>query len=371
MTAAPAASNRIRVLVVEDSVTVRQHLLALLRSDPQFEVVGVAGDGERANELCSGLRPDVVTLDMALPIANGLEITQHIMSECPTPILIVSSSTNRGEALRMFDALMAGAVDVLEKPTPDEVEGLWRKRFLSAVRVVSRVRVVTRPARRSEGGPKPRNATTPERSIPPRTCLAPALIAIGASTGGPAAVARVLTELRPDFPVPILVVIHIAPMFAPTLAAWLGTQTSIPVSNVQDGQSVPACGVPQILVAPAVDRHLIVRDGRLVTTGEAERNYSRPSVDVLFESIASQVGPRAVGCLLTGRGQDGANGLLAIRLAGGVTLAQDEADCAIFGMPREAIRLGAASHVQSLPGIALMLSAMASSGSIERRGASW
>ena len=363
--------NRIKVLVVEDSLTVRQHIIGVLGTDPRFELVGEGADGQQAMDLCSRLRPDVMTLDMALPLASGLDVTRHVMADCPTPILIVSSSTNRGEAFRMFDALQAGAVDVLEKPSGREPHGSWEKKLLFALRVVSRVKVVTRHRPRNPpalGPARPAIGLKPGLESTGAVPL-PTLIAIGASTGGPVAVARILRDLPPNFPVPVLVIIHIAPDFAPMLAEWLATQSSIPVTTVREGQPLPSRGTPQVLVTPAVDRHLVVREGRLDTTSGPERNFIRPSVDVLFESLASEVGCRAIGCLLTGMGRDGAAGLLAIRRSGGITLAQDEATSAMFGMPREAALLGAAAHVLPLPEIAPMLASLAGAGAVEMEGA--
>jgi len=190
--------TKIRVLVVEDSMTVRKHLIDVLGSDRDLEVVGEGQDGKEAIELCQRLRPDVMTLDMMLPVMTGLAATEYIMAHCPTPILIVSASTNRGELFRTYDALAAGAVDVLEKPTDHDVAGDWEHRFLSTVKLVSKIRVITHV--RGKLGARGRGGSGPPLPIDPLAerprCVA---VAIGVSTGGPAAVQQILRDLLDDF----------------------------------------------------------------------------------------------------------------------------------------------------------------------------
>jgi two-component system, chemotaxis family, protein-glutamate methylesterase/glutaminase len=347
---------RIRILVVEDSVTVRKRLVEVLGADPGLDVVGEAEDGKQAIELCRKLAPDVVTLDMMLPVMSGLAAVEHIMAHFPTPILVVSSSTNRGELFRTYDALAAGAVDVLEKPAGDEVNETWERRLADAVKLVSRVKVITHPRGRLGAlGRAPRHAGAPGRRGPSAPLR---LVAIGASTGGPGAVREVLRALAPDFPLPILLLIHIGKPFGLALAEWLDGESPFRVAYAVDGEPLPPPGRSGVLMAPP-DRHLVLREGRLRLTGDPERHSCRPSVDVLFESVAEDVGPGAVGCLLTGMGRDGAEGLLAMRRAGGLTLAQDEATSVVFGMPREAILLGAADRVLPLDRMAPTLAGLA------------
>jgi two-component system, chemotaxis family, protein-glutamate methylesterase/glutaminase len=209
----------IRVLVVEDSLTMRRHLCHVLGEDPELEVVGEAEDGRRAIELCQRLRPDVMTLDMMLPIMTGLSATEYIMAHCPTPILVVSASTNRGEVFRTYEALAAGAVDVLEKPRGDEAPGVWERQFLATVKLVSRIRVITHLRARlgglASGPPAPPPVVAPGERPP---CQ---VVAIGASTGGPAALVTLLRDLPARFDLPILLVLHIAEAFAAALAEWL------------------------------------------------------------------------------------------------------------------------------------------------------
>ena len=348
--------RRIRVLVVEDSVTVRKRLIEVLSADRNIEVVAEADDGKTAIELCQQLRPDLVTLDMVLPVMSGLATTEYIMAYCPTPILIVSSSTNRGELFKMYDALAGGAVDVLEKPSGREQEGAWEEAFLAKVRLVAQIKVIThvRPRLTGDARRLPMLAAGGRRGAPEPFRV----VAIGTSTGGPAAAVEILRGLSPGFPLTILLVIHIGPTFSGFLAEWLDGQSAFRVAYAQDGAALSQVPAGRVLMAPP-DRHLIVSDGRLRLTSERERHSCRPSVDVLFESLAAGMGRQTIACLLTGMGKDGAQGLRAIRQAGGYTLAQDERSCAVFGMPQEAIRLGAAEQVLALEEFAPALESLA------------
>ncbi len=351
----------LRVLVVEDSLTVRAHLVATLCSDPQLEVVGEASDGESAILLCEKLRPDVVTLDMMLSRGTtGTEVTEHIMAFCPTPIVIVSSSFNRGEVAPTIEALAAGAIEVIEKPDGHAAPGVWEREFIETVKLAARIKVITHPRSRLRGLPRASSArsgiSTQSQSQSPAQSqsLLPSprageilpkdLIAMGASTGGPGAVVEILRHAPPA---PVLLVIHIGKAFAVGLAGWLARVLPMPVAEAVHGQPLPPPGKPSVIIAPP-DRHLSVEGGRLCLSHGEERNACRPSVDVLFESVADQLGPRAAGCLLTGMGKDGAAGLLLMRQRGAATIAQDQSTSTVFGMPREAIRIGAAEQVLRL-----------------------
>jgi two-component system chemotaxis response regulator CheB len=345
-----------RVLVVDDSQTVRKRLVEILESDPQIELVGEAEDGKCAIEICQLYRPDVITMDMMMPIMSGLSATEFIMAHCPTPILMVSASTNRGELFKIYDALAAGAVDVLEKPVDTEPDELWCQRFLATVKMVARIRVITHPRARLANLRRPVPDVLPRLPDLSRVAQKYNLIAIGASTGGPGAIVQVLRGLPAQFDIPILIVLHMNAPFATAFADWLTGQINRRVVHPQDGASV-AAAAGGIVLAPC-DHHLIVRDGRLHLTLEQERHSCRPSVDVLFESVAAEYGVSSAGCLLTGMGKDGALGLLKIHEAGGVTIAQDEATSVVYGMPREAVNLGAAQQVLGIGEIGARLGAL-------------
>jgi two-component system chemotaxis response regulator CheB len=334
------------VLVVEDSATVRARICAVLNADAGLEVVGEAADGKAGIQKCRELRPDVITMDMMMPLMSGLSATEYVMAHCPTPILIVSSSVNRGELFKTYEALSAGAVDVLDKPVGDDSDADWERRLVAAVKMVARIRVITHPrgrlAERAE-----RNGWLPTANSEPVSVGRGSydLVAIGASTGGPGALVDVLSALPSSFALPILLVLHIGARFGPAFAEWLDGQSERRVVYASEG--MPVDEVDGVAMAPP-ERHLVVRNGRLHLTDDPERHSCRPSVDVLFESIAADYGDRAAACILTGMGRDGASGLALVRECGGLTIGQDEASCVVYGMPREAALLGAVEHVLPL-----------------------
>ena len=339
--------SKIRVLVVEDSLTVRKRLCEVLATDPEIEIVGEAEDGKRAIELCDELRPDVITLDLILPIMTGLTATEYIMAHFPTPILIVSASTNRGELFKTYDALKAGAVDVLEKPRGDESDAAWAEKFLATVKLVSRIKVITHP--RAKLGGYVQGASAPPTSAQnPRNTR---VIAIGASTGGPSAIVDVLRAIPAGDPISILVVLHIDEPFGSAFAEWLDDQVAHRVAYARSGETVDT---PGVLMAPP-GKHMMIEGGRVHLSFGPERHSCRPSIDVLFESLAKDCGKGVSACLLTGMGKDGARGLLEIRRAGGFTIAQDEATSVVYGMPREAALLDAADRILPLGAIGTAL----------------
>jgi two-component system chemotaxis response regulator CheB len=337
---------RTRVLVVDDSATVRGRLVETLAADPGIDLVGEAEDGKQAVEMCTRHRPDVITMDMMMPVMSGLAATEYIMAHQPTPILIVSASLNRGELFKIYDALAAGAVDVLDKPTGDEPDGDWERRLLAAVKLVAKIKVITHPRAKFEARRHQLEAALQNRSDARQSPAPIDVVAIGASTGGPGAVVEVLRRLPARFQIPILVVVHMNAPFGSSFTDWLDAQLDRPASTPENGAPV-ASARGTVIVAPG-GQHIVVRGGRMFLTLDAERHSCRPSVDVLFESVAANYGASAAGCLLTGMGKDGALGLLKIRQSGGTTIAQDEATSAIYGMPREAAAIGAAAHVLPL-----------------------
>lgn len=325
----------IRIVVAEDSAVTRELLVALLGGEPGLDIVGVARDGEEAVRLVERLGPDVVVMDVHMPLLDGLDATRLVMERAPTRVLLVSASSSQLENERGFEALRAGAVMLIRKPPgPDhpDFEAAARE-LVATIRLVADVKVIRRwPRREPEAG---RTRRTPRRgSI--------RLVAIGASTGGPPAVAEILSRLPADFGCPVLVVQHIAPEFAEGFTKWLGKQTPLRVKPAVAGERVQP-GTVYVAVDPyqlGIDAGKIIRLAR-----EPSENGFTPSASYLFRSVAEVYGSAAIGVLLTGMGRDGADGLRQLREAGGVTIAQDEESSVVFGMPGEAIRLGAAEHV--------------------------
>jgi two-component system chemotaxis response regulator CheB len=345
--------KKLRILVVEDSLTIRRRFCEILAADPEIEVIGEAEDGKRAIELCELLRPDVMTLDMVMPVMSGVTATEYIMAYMPTPILIVSASTNRGELFRTYDALAAGAVDVLEKPTVDDADAAWERRFVAAVKLIARIKVITHPRARLSGTERTAAAIQGDSAMAPAPKFPVqqqrrhySVVALGASTGGPAAIVQILRGLPRGLPVPIFFVLHIDEPFGAAFAEWLDNQTPHRVAYARDREPIESLR-GQVIMAPP-GRHLTVGGGCLRLSTDPPRHSCRPSVDVLFESLALDRGAQVLACLLTGMGRDGAAGLLAVRRAGGFTVAQDESTSVIFGMPREAAVLGAAEVILPL-----------------------
>ena len=282
---------------------------------------------------------------MMMPVMSGLAATEFIMAYAPTPILIVSSSTNRGELFRIYEALAAGALDVMEKPTGDGDDDAWNRKLTETVKLVARIKVITHPRGKLKftafGAPKLETVQAPGEGRY-------RLIGIGASTGAPSALAQIPgRSFPPPFRFQSCWSFYIGEAFAKGFAEWLDGQSGLRVAYARDGDPLPQPGQGRVVLAwPG--QHLAVSGGRLRMTNDPERHSCRPSVDVLFESMARELGASCAACLLTGMGRDGAKGLLAIRQAGGWTLAQDEATSVVFGMPREAILLGAAERIVPL-----------------------
>lgn len=326
-----------RLLVAEDSATAREALLAILAGDGDIEVVGIAKDGIEAVVLTQRLRPDIVTMDIHMPALDGYEATRRIMVEAPTPILIVSASVDANDAQASLNALRAGALGLSEKPSlGDDAEAAeGRTRFLELVRALADVKVVRRAR------PSP---VAPRRPVGPETRPAE-IVAIAASTGGPAALAQLVGALPADLPVPVVVVQHNTNGFMPALATWLNGAGNVGVRVASHGERVDR-GV--LYLAPD-DHHLGVDgQGRIALDDRAPIGGFRPSASYLFESVARSFGPRALAAVLTGMGSDGTDGLRQLHGAGGWVIAQDEASSVVFGMPGAAIAAGVVDEVVSL-----------------------
>ena len=352
----------IRVLVAEDSATARALLVSLLAAEPDVLVVGEATTGREAVEMTERLLPDLITMDVQMPVMDGLEATKQIMVRSPRPIIIVSSTARGDDVELSLEAMRAGALMVLPKPEGPSTPGFDadRRQLVSMVRAMSQVKVVRR-----HGSVAPFSADTPPQHpvwiVPPRSASARSsalikLVAIGASTGGPAAIRTILADLPRDFPVPILVVQHIAHGFTAGLAHWLGGDTPLRVKVAEFGERTEA---GTVYIAPD-DRHLGCQldgagDIRIKLDNAAPVGAFRPSVSYLFQSVADTLGAAALGVILTGMGDDGVAGLRVMKACNARVFAQDEASSVIYGMPREAARAGVVDAVLGLNSIARRL----------------
>jgi two-component system chemotaxis response regulator CheB len=338
------AHSPIRVLLAEDSPTARHHLAEMINESPGMRVIGEARDGAEVLAMVEELKPDVISMDIRMPRIDGLEATRQIMARCPTPIVVVSALLDADIDLS-FQALQAGALAVVEKPPsrhdptfPDK-----ERHLVTTLAAMADVRVV----RRWENAPG-RNSSPDASELTAPTTLQPELIAIGASAGGPSALSTLLKGLPEDLSVPVVVVQHMPDEFIPGLARWLNDGSPLPVRVASDGLVLEP-GV--VHLSPGTAHLTVTRRGKALVAEliqEQGQSRYRPSVDVLFESVAQVCGQAAIGILLTGMGDDGAAGMLTMREMGARTFAQDKASCTVYGMPAAAVELGAAEQVVPL-----------------------
>lgn len=332
------------MLIVDDSALVRQVLERGLSADPLIEVVGTASDPYVARDKIVALAPDVLTLDVEMPRMDGIDFLRKLMPQHPLPVVMVSSLTERGKAATM-EALEAGAVDFVTKPTSDVAGGLMKMmlELRSKVKIASTARVD-----HHRGKPKEANVAPRPRALDTSTDK---VIAIGASTGGTEAIRDVLIRFPRGCP-GVVVVQHMPPKFTEMYAERLNRTCEIEVREARDGDRV----IPgRALLAAGGLQMRIVRSGgeyRVKCGGTDKVSGHCPSVDVLFQSVAEEVGKNAVGVILTGMGADGAKGLLAMRRAGAPTVGQDEASCVVYGMPRVAHEMGAVQVQKPLADVA-------------------
>ncbi|XXF76856.1 chemotaxis protein CheB [Myxococcaceae bacterium GXIMD 01537] len=344
------ALKHIRVLVVDDSPTMANALTALLSEDPRIDVVGRAGDGNRAVMLARLLRPDVITMDLLLPGLDGPAAIAQIMADAPARILVVSAVAEQRGVDLGFQAMSAGALELIGKPSVSGGDELkrWGKELARSVCLMAEVPVVSRRVRGAA------------RALP-ITGARVDIFGLVASTGGPPALADVLTKLPADLPVPIVIAQHITDGFTQGMVRWLSAVTPLPVCVPKDGTRLE----PGKVYFPA-DAHDLAVESDGVARLTRNRGGPCPSGDLLLHSLARAYGSRAGGGVLNGMGEDGARGLLAIRNVGGVTFAQDEATSVVFGMPRAALEMRAADHGVPLSAIPDLIRQSCTRSPVER-----
>lgn len=350
----------IRVLVVDDSTVARELLVYLLNSDPKLQVVGVAGDGERAVAEAQRLRPDVITMDIHLPKMDGFAATRKIMETCPTRIVMVTATSIPFEIAATFQALEAGALTVLRKPP-----GLGHPNhkaladeIVQTVKLMAEVQVVKRWARTARSVPSAAATSYAAAKEPANGCNERVaaneirMVAIGASTGGPLVLQAILSRLPKEFAVPILIVQHISAGFTTGFCEWLARASGFTVQVPQHGEYA----LPGIAYVAPDGMHMTMQmNGTIGLASDPPEYGLRPSVSCLFRSVAAVFGPQAIGILLTGMGRDGARELKLMHDAGAVTIAQDRETAVIYGMPGEAVKLDAATYVLPPDDIAVTL----------------
>jgi two-component system chemotaxis response regulator CheB len=334
----------IRVLVVDDSAIAREALAGELEEDEDMRVVGTAADGDAAIAAVAEFRPDVVTMDIQMPGGGGLLAIEQIMARTPVPIVVVSARARHDQTLS-FEAVSRGALEVAVKPagTSDAVALRAAVRRVAGIPVIPHVRAL-----RTQRGPLP---VAPVVPLVPTLSRAPRIVGLGASAGGPAALDIVLGALPASLPACVAIVQHLPPGFVSSFAAYLRSRTPLEVMLVEPGSPVEA--KPGRLLLAAGDHHLVASSTRMfMASSEPPLRGHRPSATMLFSSLARVHGDQAIGVILTGIGDDGASGLAELRARGALTLGQDEATSAVYGMPSAAVKHGAVSRVLPLPEIA-------------------
>jgi two-component system chemotaxis response regulator CheB len=326
----------IRVVLADDSLVVRAVLKGIFQAAGDIAVVGEAENGRQAVVLTEQLKPDLVIMDIMMPIMDGLTAIEEIMARFPTPILVLSATKDEREVKHAFTAIKKGALDVMEKP---HLPGLsygnsFGVQLLEKTRTLAWVRVIRRWPTKADEVELKTGCPTGIRTV----------LGIGASTGGPKAVMSIMKGLPADLKATVFIVQHIASGFARGFAQWLDRDSGHKVLLAGDGQGY---GEGDVFVAPN-DCHMILEKGRIRLVKDEPVNCCRPSIDVFFTSLAQEEGDRVVGVLLTGMGKDGALGLSRIKERGGFTLVQDEKSCIVFGMPKAAIALDAADEILPL-----------------------
>jgi len=345
---------QLRVLVADDSLSFRSVLVDSLQKLPVARIVALAGNGQEAIEKFDQFNPDVVTLDVEMPLLDGLQVLEKLQSRLATTAVIMVSAVTRRSAEATIRALQLGAFGFITKPeegTPDKNRDVLRQQLSSVFDAIA--------AKRAPVGFE--TAARVSATIERKPSARPKIIGIGASTGGPHALGEVLPRLPASLPVPVVLVQHMPPLFTASLAEAMAGKCAVKVVEADHGMTLQA---GTVYIAPG-GRHMRVVDDqqsaskRIELTSDAPEHFCRPAVDYLFRSLATGYGGSAVGVILTGMGQDGAAGLLAMRQAGASTIGQDAASCTVYGMPREAYRLGAVEQQLPLASIAERIAKLA------------
>lgn len=347
---APPRSHPLRVMVVEDSQVIRDLLIWAISRDPRLMLAAAVRSGEEALRVLDEVRADVISMDIRLPGIDGFETTRRIMTQRATPIVVVAGNVSQSELKISMNALHAGALTVLEKPVgaSDADFEAFATQFCTQLVIMSQVKVVTRREQFVSTPAAPHRNVRIPAPMTPRSCE---MIGIVASTGGPNAVLEVLRGIGPDFERPVLLVQHITPAFSSAFVQWLDDVAPLDVVEAQEGDT-PEAG--RVYVAPP-DRHLQVRNRHLHLDHGPPVLLQRPSGTVLLASMAQDLGPNAIGVVLTGMGADGASGLRALRDAGAFTIAEAESTAVVYGMPAAAVALDAACESLPLPQIGARL----------------
>lgn len=339
--------GKIRVLIIDDSAFIRQILTAILSSDHNIEVIGTAPDPYIARDKIKALNPDVLTLDVEMPRMDGLTFLEKLMATRPMPVVMVSSLTEAG-CQTTLRALELGAVDFFTKPRFDLKGGIEEQaqELIFKIKAAAQARLIQRQSLAVGAGLKPA-PTAPLPQFPSMIKTTDTIIAVGASTGGTEALRSLLEAMPPNTP-PILITQHMPERFTKAFANRLNELCRIRVKEAEDDDSLL---IGQALIAPGNYHMTLIRSGaryQVALNQEPPVNRQRPSVDVMFSSVARYAGMNSIGVILTGMGCDGATGLLEMKKAGAFTIAQDEASCVVFGMPKEAIKLGGVEKVLPL-----------------------
>lgn len=344
----------IRVLIVDDSAVLRQTTRLILTSDSNITVIGEANNGADAVAMAERMRPDVITMDIRMPKMDGTQAIRQIMSASPVPIIVVTSIDLAQELELSSQVTKLGAVSILQRPESVSTPNFktFTSKLIEQVKLMSTVKVV-RHMRTDKG-----NSFDPGLKMPMPVLKPPAkteIVAIGSSTGGPAALHKLLGAMPADFPAPIVIVQHISFGFVQGLADWLNDACPLKVKVAQAGERVQP---GTVYLAPDNHHMLVDRLNRVALNPSEPMGGHRPAVTALFQSIAQSYGPSAVAVILTGMGADGAVGMRALYDSGAITIAQDEASSVVFGMPKEAIALGAVQQIVPLDGIAQTLTSL-------------